>query len=166
LPGPAGAGFVELFNKGFQEGVKGGAIEIVETKYGDLGREVQARLIEDVLQTHKDLDYIAGSAVTAEAGVPVLRSRGLMGDVKLVALYMTPAVYQGIKQKHIEAAYLEPGVNIARMAMNQAVKVLQGEEVERAIVPVGQFYDQSNINELDVNTAFAPQSFRPVFRVE
>jgi hypothetical protein len=52
------------------------------------------------------------------------------------------------------------------MAMNQAVKVLQGEEVERAIVPVGQFYDQSNINELDVNTAFAPQSFRPVFRVE
>lgn len=166
LPGPAGAGFVELFNKGFQEGVKGGAIEIVETKYGDLGREVQARLIEDVLQTHKDLDYIAGSAVTAEAGVPVLRSRNLMGDIKLIALYMTPAVYQGIKQKHIEAAYLEPGVNIARMAMSQAVKVLQGKEVERVIVPVGQFYDQSNINELDVNTAFAPQSFRPVFRVE
>ena len=166
LPGPAGAGFVEQFDLGFKEGVKGGAIEIVETKYGDLGKEVQTRLIEDVLQTHKNLDYIVGSAVTAEAGVPVLRSRNEQGDVKLVALYMTPGVYQGIKQKAIEASFLEPAVNIARMSENQAVKLLENKEVLRAIVPVGRFYDQSNIDELNTDEAFAPANFRPVFRVQ
>lgn len=166
LPGPAGAGFVEQFDLGFKEGVKGGAIEIVETKYGDLGKEVQARLIEDVLQTHKDLDYIVGSAVTAEAGVPVLRSRNQHDKVKLVALYMTPGVYQGIKQKAIEASYLEPGVNIAKMSINQAVKLLEGKEVQRAIIPVGRFYDQSDIDEMNAEEAFAPTNFRPVFRVQ
>ena len=166
LPGPAGAGFVEMFNQGFQAGIKGGAIDIVETKYGDLGREVQARLIEDVLQTHKDLDYIVGSAVTAEAGVPVLRSRNLVGKIKLIGLYMTPPVYQGIKQKMVEASYLEPVVNIARISMSEAVKALEGQPLLRTIVPVGKFYDQSNIDELDTSTAFAPADFRPVFRVE
>jgi len=165
LPGPAGAGFVEQFDLGFKAGIEGGAIDIVETKYGDLGKEVQTRLIEDVLQTHKDLDYIVGSGVTAEAGVPVLRSRNRLGDIKLVALYMTPGVYQDIKQKAVEASYLEPGVNIARMAINQAVKLLQNQEVEHNIVPVGRFYDQSNIDELNTDQAFAPASFRPVFRV-
>lgn len=165
LPGPAGAGFVEQFDLGFKEGIKGGAINVVETKYGDLGKEVQTRLIEDVLQTHKDIDYIVGSAVTAEAGVPVLRSRNKANDVKLVALYMTPGVYQGIKQKAIDASFLEPAVNIARMSINQAVKVLEGKPVDRAIVSVGRFYDQSNIGELNTDEAFAPNSFRPVFRV-
>ena len=51
LPGPAGAGFVELFNQGFKDGVKGSSVEIVTTKYGDIGKEVQARLVEDVLPT-------------------------------------------------------------------------------------------------------------------
>ena len=166
LPGPAGAGFVEQFDLGFKEGVKGGAIEIVETKYGDLGKEVQTRLIEDVLQTHKDLDYIVGSAVTAEAGVPVLRSRNRLGDVKLVALYMTPGVYQGIKQKAIEASFLEPAVNIARMSINEAVKLLEQKEVLRTIIPVGRFYDQSDIDQLNTDEAFAPADFCPVFRVQ
>lgn len=165
LPGPAGAGFVEQFDLGFKEGIKGGAIEIVETKHGDLGKEVQTRLIEDVLQTHKDLDYIVGSAVTAEAGVPVLRSRNQQDKVKLVALYMTPGVYQGIKQKAIEAAYLEPIVNHGRISINEAVRLLEGEEVRSSVMPVGRFYDQTNISELNTDVAFAPNSYRPVFRV-
>lgn len=166
LPGPAGAGFVEQFDQGFKAGIKGGAIDIVETKYGDLGKEVQTRLVEDVLQTHKQVDYIVGSAVTAEAGVPVLRSRNRLDEVKLVALYMTPGVYQGIKQKAIEASFLEPAVNIARMSINQAVKLLEKQKVDRAIVPVGRFYDQTNIDELNTDEAFAPANFRPVFSVQ
>lgn len=35
-----------------------------------------------------------------------------------------------------------------------------------AIVPVGRFYDQSNIDELNTDEAFAPANFRPVFRVQ
>lgn len=166
LPGPAGTGFVEQFDKGFKEGIKGGAIDIVETKHGDLGKEVQARLIEDVLQTHKELDYIVGSGVTAEAGVPVLRARNRHDGVKLVALYMTHGVYQGIKQKAIEAAYMERGVLSSRIAVNQAVKLLEKQDVIREMVVEGQYFDQSDIDKADISQSFAPTGFRPVFRVE
>lgn len=166
FPGPAGAGFVELFNKGFQEGVKGGAIEIVETKYGDIGKEVQARLIEDALQVHKKLDYIVGTAVTAEAGVPVLRAQNRAKEVKLVSLYMTPGVYRGIKSKTIEASYVEAVVTIGRIAVDQAVRVLEKKDVLANVTPVGGSYDQSNIDNLDVGISMAPKNFKPVFKVD
>lgn len=165
FPGPAGAGFVELFNKGFLAGVKGGAIDIVETKYGDIGKEVQARLIEDALQVHKKLDYIVGTAVTAEAGVPVLRAHGRK-DVKLVSLYLTPGVYQGIKAKAIEASGVEAVVTIGRIAVDQAVRALEKKEVISPATPVVGFYDQSNIKTLDAGISMAPRGFKPVFKVE
>lgn len=166
LPGPAGTGFVEQFDKGFKDGIKGGAIDIVETKHGDLGKEVQARLVEDVLQTHKNLDYIVGSGVTAEAGVPILRAHNKLGKTKLIALYMTPGVYNGIKQKTIEAAYMERGVISARISINQAVKLLEKQDVIRTLVVKGHYYDQSTIKDADTDQAFAPAGFRPIFKVE
>lgn len=166
LPGPAGTGFVEQFEAGFQEGIKGGAIEIVETKHGDLGKEIQARLIEDVLQTHRQLDYIVGSGVTAEAGVPILRAHNRQKDVKLVALYMTPGVYEAMKQNAVTAAYMERGVLSSRIAIDQAVKLLEKEEVMSEFVVEGQYFDQSNIHEADTSLSFAPAKFRPVFKVD
>lgn len=71
---------------------------IAETKYGDVGKEIQARLVEDMLQTHKDLDYIVGTAVMVEGALPLLKARKLLDKVKLVSVYMTPGVYQGLKK--------------------------------------------------------------------
>ena len=64
------------FDDRFKEAIRGSAVTIVETKHGDTGKEVQARLVEDILQTHKDVDYIAGVAVMAEAAVPLLKATG------------------------------------------------------------------------------------------
>lgn len=50
FPGPAGAGWVEAGNKGFRDAIAGSALEVVETKYGDTGKEVQLKLIEDTLE--------------------------------------------------------------------------------------------------------------------
>src|SRR4029079_6077617 len=50
FPAPARAGWVEAGNAGFEGAVKGSAVEVVETKYGDTGKEVQAALVEDTLE--------------------------------------------------------------------------------------------------------------------
>ena len=88
FPGPPGAGWVEAGNTGFTEAIKGSAVEVVDTKYGDTGKEVQSKLIEDTLEAHPDLNYIVGTAVTAEAAIPILRSRGLTDQIKVVAYYL------------------------------------------------------------------------------
>ncbi len=77
FPGPAGAGWVEAAHQGFMEAVKGSAVEVLEPKYGDTGKEAQSKLVEDVLQANPDIAYVAGTAVTAEAATGILRARGL-----------------------------------------------------------------------------------------
>ena len=55
FPGPPGAGWVEAGNTGFMDAVKGSAVEVVDTKYGDTGKEAQSKLIEDTLEAHPDI---------------------------------------------------------------------------------------------------------------
>lgn len=165
LPGPAGAGWVELFNAGFTSAIKGSAVQIAETKYGDTGKEVQSRLIEDLLQTHKDIDYVVGTAVTAEAAVPVLRARGVAGKVKVVSVYMTPGVYQGLKSKTIDASGMAPVVLTGRIAIDQAVRLIEKKDVLTNVGPVGKVYTPADIGTLKVDTVLAPANFRPTFRV-
>ena len=97
FPGPPGAGWVEAGNKGFLDAVKDSDIEVVDTKYGDTGKEVQLKLVEDVLEANPDINYIVGTSPTAEAAVGLLRDRGLTDKIKVLAYYFTPPVYQGIK---------------------------------------------------------------------
>src|SRR5437867_5303127 len=79
--GPPVAGWVVAGNKGFTEAAGKGAIEVVTTKYGDTGKEIQLKLVEDVLQTYPDLDYIVGTSPTTEAAVPAPRDRGKSDNI-------------------------------------------------------------------------------------
>src|SRR5207247_8274647 len=60
-------------NKGFTDSVARGAIEVVSTKYGDTGKEIQLKLVEDVLQAYPNIDYIVGTSPTTEAAAQALR---------------------------------------------------------------------------------------------
>ncbi len=165
LPGPAGAGFVEAFNAGFFEAVKDSGVQVVETKNGDVGKEVQARLVEDLLQTHKDLDYLVGTAVMAEAAVPILRARNLQNKVKLVSVYMTPGVYQGLKSKSIEAAGSAPVVLTARIMLDAAVRLLENKVEFKDVGTLGQVYTQADVQTLVADTVLAPATYKPVFKL-
>ena len=95
FPGPPGAGWVEAGNTGFLDAVKGSAIEVVETKYGDTGKEVQLKLVEDTLEANPDITYIVGTSPTAEAAIGLLKDRGLTDKIKVLAYYFTPPRLSG-----------------------------------------------------------------------
>lgn len=166
FPGPAGAGWVEAGNAGFQEAIADSNIEVVETKYGDTGKEVQLKLIEDTLEAHPDIKYVIGTAVTAEAAVGLLRSRGLLGDIKIMSYYFTPGVYQGILRGQILAAPTDSTVIQGRIAIDQAVRILEGKDFEKHVGPQLYVIDDSNVKSFDRDAALAPDSFRPVFTVD
>lgn len=166
FPGPAGAGFVHLFNDGFTSAIKGSAVELVETKYGDTGKEVQSRLVEDALQTHKNIDYIVGGAVTAEAAVPVLRARGLAGKVKIISVYLTPGVYQSLASGRIEASGMAPVVLTARIAVDQAVRAAEGAPLLKNVEPIGQVFTKAEAKQIPLEDVLAPAGFKPVFIVK
>ena len=165
FPGPAGAGWVEGAHSGFMDAVKGSAVEVLEPKFGDTGKETQQKLVEDVLQSNPDVRYIAGTAVTAEAAQGLIRERGLQGKVDLLAFYMTPGVYSGIKRGFILAAPADSMVVQGRIAIDQAVRALEGKPIVKHVGPKIFVVDPSNINTVSRENILPPNGYKPVFSV-
>lgn len=166
FPGPAGAGWVEAAHKGFMDAVKDSSVTVLDPKYGDTGKEAQSKLVEDVLQANPDVAYIAGTAVTAEASVGIVRSRNLDKKVKLLSFYMTPGVYDGIKKGRILAAPADSMVIQGRIAIDQAVRLLEGKEVMKHVGPKIFVVDGNNIKTVKLEDILPPTSFKPVFSVK
>jgi protein TorT len=165
FPGPPGAGWVEAGNKGFQEAIAESDIEVVETKYGDTGKEVQLKLVEDTLEAHPDIQYVVGTAVTAEAAIGLLRARGLSDQVKIMSYYFTPGVFRGIKRGQILAAPTDSAVIQGRVAIDQAVRILEGKPYEKHVGPALYVIDSENVDSFDRGSSLAPDSFKPTFTV-
>ena len=166
FPGPPGAGWVEAGNKGFAEAVAKGDIQIVATKYGDTGKEIQFKLVEDTLEAYPDIDYIAGTSPTTEAAVQLLRDRGLSDKVKVLAYYFTPGVYQNIKRGRLLAAPTDSAVIQGRVAIDQAVRILEGKDYYKHVGPALYVIDSNNIDSFDYGSSLAPSSFKPTFIVD
>lgn len=166
FPGPAGAGWVEAANKGFHEAVAGSAVEVLEPRYGDTGKEAQIRLVEDVLQATPDVKYIAGTAVTAEAAQGLLRGKGLTDKIGVIAFYMTPGVHQGIKRGFIQAAPADSMVIQGRIAIDQAVRALEKAEMVKHVGPKIFVVDKANIDTVERDAILPPESFSPAFTVK
>ena len=67
FPGPKGAGWVSFVEAGFKEAIANSSGEIVMTLFGDTGLEQQVLLVEEVLESMPDVDYLVGSGPMAEA---------------------------------------------------------------------------------------------------
>lgn len=165
FPGPAGAGWVEAANSGFLAAVEGSAVNVLEPRYGDTGKEAQLKLVEDVLQSDPEVKYLAGTAVTAEAAQGLLRERGLTDDIGLLAFYMTPGVYTGIKRGLISAAPADSMVIQGRIAMDQAVRVIEGKSFVKHVGPKIFVVDGDNIGEVSRDAILPPEGYSPVFAV-
>lgn len=165
FPGPPGAGWSEASNVGFRDALKGSDAEIVATKYGDTGKEVQLKLVEDTLQEFPDIKYIVGTAPTTEGAVQLLRTRGLSDKIKVLASYFTPEVYNDIKRGRVVAAPTNSAVVQGRVAIDLAVRILEGKPYHKQVSPVVYVIDKSNVNSFDYDTSLAPPTWSPVFNV-
>ncbi len=165
FPGPPGAGWVEAGNKGFNDAVKNSAIKVVATKYGDTGKEVQLKLVEDTLQANPNIKYIVGTSPTTEAAVQLLRERNLSDKIKVLAYYFTPGVYENIKSGRVMAAPTDSAVVQGRISIDQAVRILEGKPYLKHVGPKIYVIDKSNINSFDYASSLAPADWKPVFTV-
>ncbi|HEY1016160.1 MAG TPA: TMAO reductase system periplasmic protein TorT [Herpetosiphonaceae bacterium] len=165
FPGPEKAGWSAAADKKFKETIAGGAIELLETKYGDTGKEEQAKLIEAALAAHPDMEYIVGTGQTAVTAIDILKERGLQDKIKVMAYYISPEVYAGLKGGGIAAAAVAPPVTIAKIAIDQAVRIVEGKEYQAHVGPKSYVLDASNIGTFETESSIPPDGFKITLRV-
>ena len=166
FPGPKGAGWVAAGDAGFRKAIANGEIEIVASQHGDTGSAAQAKLIEAVLEEHAaDLNFIAGTAVTAEAAVKILRRRGLADRIKVLSYYYSPGVDRGIRRGGITAAPSDLTVLQARIAVDVMVRIIEKKSFYKHVAPMVIVVDRNNIRTWDASTTLAPRGFRPIFSI-
>ncbi len=166
FPGPEGAGWVGFVQDGFHAGLADSAVEVVATKWGDTGREIQHILIEEALEAHPEADYLVGSAVTAEAAIGLLRARGLGAEIGVVADYFTHGVYRGIKRGTVLAAPTDHPVLQGRLAVDMAVRLLEGKLEVRHAGPLIEVVDPASLDSIRLDGSLAPARFKPQFTLE
>lgn len=166
FPGPDGAGWVQAGDAGLRSAIEGSAIEILDSRYGDTGSAAQTKLIEAALSRYADdLDCIAGTAVTAEAAVKILRRRGLADRIKILSYYYGPGVHRGIRRGDITAAPSDLTVLQARIAVDVMVRILEKRDYYKHVAPRVTVVDRDNIRSWDTSTTLAPRGFRPIFSI-
>ena len=166
FPGPKGAGWVEQGDAGLRAAFAGTPLKIVATAHGDTGFEAQAALIEETLAAHPDIDVIVGTAVTAEVAVRLLAQRPADAPpIEVAAYYLTPGVYRGIRSGAIVAAPTDSPVLQGRIAVDQAVRLLEGKPLQADVGPIIQVIDRITIAAYPLDAAIAPAGFRATMTV-
>lgn len=165
FPGPQGAGWVEFIEQGFRRGIANSSVEVVVSKWGDTGKEIQRTLVQEALEEFPDIDYIVGNALTAEAAISILRRAKLDERVGVIATYLTPAVYRGIRRDRILAAPTDSPVLQGRISINQAVNILEQRPYVKHAGPQIKMIDSSNYQTELINESLAPSTFLPSFVV-
>jgi periplasmic protein TorT len=165
FPGSKGAGWVQFVEQGFMEALKESSAQIVATRFGDTGLEQQILLVEDVLDNVPNVDYLVGSGPMAEAAVSLLRARGLTDTVGVVSTYVSHGVYRGIMRGRILAAPTDFAVLQGRLAVELAVRAIEGSLSIVHAGPEITVLNSKNINFIGTEGSLAPASFIPVFKV-
>lgn len=166
FPGPQGAGWAESSAIGFRRSLEGSNIEILEDKYGDTGKSVQLRLVEDALQAYDDIDLLYGVAVMAEVAVTAVDEAGLTDDTKIVSWYSNQGMIEGVKNGTISGTVTQYPVAIGRIGVDLAIRALEGRDFAKEIHPVPLAITTANIDEIDLTRAFSAAGFKPTFKVD
>ena len=84
----------------------------------------------------------------------------------MLAYYFTPGVYEDIKKGRVLAAPTDSAVIQGRVAIDQAVRILEGKDYLKHVGPKLYVIDKSNIDSFDYPSSLAPADYKPVFTVD
>lgn len=165
FPGPEGAGWSDAAVEGFNKTIEGTDVEVAVTRRADTGLDTQLALIEDSLKAYPDIDTIVGVDIAAEAGVVAVRNAGLQDSVEVYAFDIIPGVYDAILSGDAVGSPTDYTVIQGRMAIDQAVRMLEGQELATPTAgPIPEMVTADNAEDIEYTLMFAPREFEATFQ--
>ncbi|WP_345336757.1 TMAO reductase system periplasmic protein TorT [Ferrimonas pelagia] len=136
-------------------------VTVIDALSGENSLAIQRRLLRQYLAAHPAPDVIVCGAVCAEMAMAELETRGL--SVPILSSYFSHAVYQGLKQQRLIMANSDQMKLQGRMAVDLALRALQGETLPAALGPEILTVTPATLTELGEETLSAAD-FRAQYR--
>ena len=149
-PGPQGSGWAEDFDKDFQQAMEGSNTDLLESKYGDTGKSVQLKLVEDAPQAHDGVDLLWGVAVMAEVVPGAIEEAGLADKIKVMATNANQGMLDAVTSGDVLGAATQSPVTEGRIGVDLAVRIPESKSFIKEVHPVPQPIAQQNIASLDL----------------
>lgn len=133
IPGSqVGIDRVDGLKKGLEEG--GGGVEIVKEIPGNFEREQSVGAMEDILQTHPDIDAVfCANDQMALGAIEAIGARKKTDDIMLVGFDGALEATQQIIAGEMQATVAQDPYGMGRIGVETARRELDGEPVERAV---------------------------------
>ena len=161
MPGPDNAGGSKEMVEGFRAAIAGSPVRIVDIALGDNDIEIQRNLLQEMLERHPEIDVVAGTAIAAEAAMG--EGRNLKTPLTVVSFYLSHQVYRGLKRGRVIMAVSEQMVWQGELAVEQAIRQLQGQSVSDNVSPPILVLTPKNADREHIRRSLSPGGFRPVY---
>jgi protein TorT len=155
FPGPKGAAWVRDADLGIQSLIQNGNISLINAGYGPPDAFHQAGLTRQFYQDHSSVDYVLANAVAAKA-VAQYQLRNPVSQSPIVAYYANPAVIEMLQLQQLAAAVTDSPVLQARIAVDLAVRSLQGEKLPKRVSPQIEVLTPANLADFDLSRLLPP----------
>ncbi len=161
MPGPDNAGGSKEMVEGFRAAIAGSPVRIVDIALGDNDIEIQRNLLQEMLERHPEIDVVAGTAIAAEAAMG--EGRNLKTPLTVVSFYLSHQVYLGLKRGRVIMAASDQMVWQGELAVEQAIRQLQGQSVSDNVSPPILVLTPKNADREHIRRSLSPGGFRPVY---
>jgi protein TorT len=166
MPGMEGFDGTEKLLAGFTNALRGSSVELITTCYGEPSTAEQLKLVNDVLRDYQDLDIIWGTAPTAEMAVQLISDAGLEGRIFVLSAWENQATAELLQQMKIMGFIAQYPVYQARIAVNEAVKLLEGHSAMKNIRTIQTLATPGTWPKVDQAGLAAPADWETTFSVE
>lgn len=143
--GPGGAG--EVIIEGLKEALPAN-VEIVDTVFDNADASQTADVVSRALSTHPETTVIWSWQGTAVAGITTaIKEKGAEGDVVGVVNDLTDQVVAGIREGTLYGTSKQDFCGMAETAIDNAVALSEGKEIETNIDTGTVFVTAENLDE-------------------
>jgi ribose transport system substrate-binding protein len=143
--------------KGFLDAAKKGGLEVVsEEQHGGATRESAQTASENLLTRFKTGDGLSIQGIfcpnesTAFGMMKALQNSKLAGKVKFVGFDSSKELLDAVTAGEIEGLVLQNPSNMGKLAVENMVKVLKGEKIEKRIDTGAVMVDKANMGTSEI----------------
>ena len=149
LEGPTGNSAAIKRNDGIKNVLKDYPdIKVLYSQPGDWHREEGMALMENWLQMGEKIDaVVAHNDEMALGAYDAISDAGLAGEILVIGIDAIEAALKSVAAGELDATVLQDVENIARTAVDTAIRLATGEEVEKTIFIDPILVTKDNVND-------------------